>query len=92
MQRSEGLGAKAPNKEDQHSAERLEGSGLIEENVANSHTGRTPRRKAVSQGLDAASREEGQAAAFHRPAAAHHRRSAAPQFLFAPEGSGGGSG
>ena len=52
MQRSEGLGAKAPNKEDQHSAEGLEGSGLIEENVAQSHTGRRPRRKAVSQGLD----------------------------------------
>ena len=44
--------AKAPNKEDRHSAEGLEGSGLIEENAARSHTGRTPRRKAVFQGLD----------------------------------------
>ena len=42
---------KAPNKEDQHSAEGLEGSGLIEENAGKSHTGRTQRRKAVSQGL-----------------------------------------
>jgi group II intron reverse transcriptase/maturase len=30
----------------------LEGSGLIEENAAKSHTGRTQRRKAVSPGLD----------------------------------------
>ena len=44
--------AKAPNKEDRHSAEGLEGSGLIEENAGKSHTGRTQRRKAVSQGLD----------------------------------------
>ena len=40
--------AKAPNKEDRHLAEGLEGSGLIEENVDESHTGRTQRRKAVS--------------------------------------------
>ena len=33
--------AKAPNKEDRHWAEGLEGSGLIEENAAESHTGRT---------------------------------------------------
>ncbi len=32
--------AKAPNKEDRHLAEGLEGSGLIEENAAESHTGR----------------------------------------------------
>ena len=44
--------AKAPNKEDRHSAEGLEGSGPIEENDAELHTGRTQRRKAVSQGLD----------------------------------------
>ena len=42
--------AKAPNKEDIHSAEGLEGSGVIEENVAKPHTGRTQRRKTVSQG------------------------------------------
>ena len=43
--------AKAPNKEDPHSAEGLEGSGLIEENAVRSHTGRTQWRKAVSRGV-----------------------------------------
>ena len=43
---------KAPNKEDRHSAEGLEGSGLIEENVVESHTGRTQWRKAVFQRRD----------------------------------------
>ena len=44
--------AKASNKEDPHSAEGWEGSGLIKESAVPSHTGRTLRRKAVSQGLD----------------------------------------
>ncbi len=56
--------AKAPNKEDIHSAEGLEGSGPIEENAAKSHTGRTQRRKAVSQGLDGV-RQAARFAAIH---------------------------
>ena len=43
---------KAPNKEDRHSAEGLEGSGLIEENAVESYTGRTQWRKAVFQRRD----------------------------------------
>ena len=84
--------AKRANKEEQSSAEGVEGSCSTKGNTEESHTHRTQGRGRVSQGLGGVRCPQGPEAEVHRIAASRDDRPAAGQLLLAEEASCAGSG